>query len=132
MQSFKDAEGRQWMICVDPISIDLVQANQKVDLFEVEKPLGLDNPQDAIEWQLVGRPILFCRVMWDLLTERPDDVSFEDFARALRGEALAAARDALWESIVNFIPDPDERRVRKEGSVASTRCHYSLSSEIGS
>ena len=113
MQSFKDDKDRSWTISVDAVSVDIVQANHQVDLLEVEKMPAHDDPRDSVEFQLVGRPLLFCRVMWDLLIERPADVSFEDFARSLTGDTLQAARDALWADIVNFTPDPDVRRVRK-------------------
>lgn len=113
MKSFTDAENRQWTISVDPVSVDLVRSRCDVDLFEVGAVAQHDNPQDSVEWQLTGNPLLFCRVMWELLVDPPADIDFNSFARAIRSDALACARDALWDEIVNFTPDPEERRVRK-------------------
>jgi hypothetical protein len=112
MQSFKDAKDRTWTIAIDPISVDLVRSKHDVDLFEVGAVASHEDPQNLVEWQLNGNPLLFCRVMFELLVDRPADVTFEDFARQIKGDYLQAARNALWEEIVNFTPDPQERRVR--------------------
>lgn len=113
MESFKDAAGRQWTISIDPVSVDLVRSKHKVDLFEVGAVAQHEDPRDSVEFQLAGNPLLFCRVIFDLVVDRPNDVDFESFARQIRGDSLQAARQALWSEIVNFTPDPQERRVRQ-------------------
>ncbi len=113
MQSFDDATGRKWTIAIDPISVDLVRSKHEVDLFEVGAVANPDDPRNSVEWRLTGNPLLFCRVIFELVVDPPADVTFESFARQIKGDHLQAARDALWEEIVNVTPDPQERRVRK-------------------
>ncbi len=113
MQTFEDAQGRKWTISIDPINVDLVRSKHDVDLFEVGAVASQDDPRDSVEWQLTGNPLLLCRVLFDLVSDGPADETFESFARQIKGDALYAARDALWSEIVNFTPDPAERRVRQ-------------------
>ncbi len=113
MQSFEDASERKWTIAIDPISVDLVRSKHEVDLFEVGAVANPDDPRDSVEWQLTGNPLLFCRVLFELLVDREPAITFESFARQIKGDHLQAAHDALWDEIVNFTPDPGERRVRK-------------------
>mgnify|MGYP001202665231 CR=1 FL=1 len=113
MESFKDAAGRQWTISIDPVGVDLVRSRHKVDLFEVGAVAGHEGPRDSVEFQLAGNPLLFCHVVFELLVDRPEGLEFESFARQIRGDALQAAREALWSEIINFTPDPQERRVRQ-------------------
>ena len=113
MQTFEDAQGRKWTISIDPINVDLVRSKHDVDLFEVGAVASQDDPRDSVEWRLTGNPLLLCRVLFDLVVDGPADETFEFFARQLKGDSLQAARDALWAEIVNFTPDPAERRVRQ-------------------
>ena len=113
MQSFEDAKGRSWTILVEPIGVDAIKAEHGVDLFEVDIARTHADPADSVEARLKGNPLLLCRVLWGLRYEPPDDIAFEDFARALYGDTLQAATDALWDEIVNFTPDPQARQVRR-------------------
>ncbi len=113
MQTFEDSAGRKWTISIDPINVDLVRSKHDVDLFEVGAVASQDDPRDSVEWQLTGNPLLLCRVLFELVVDSPGDETFESFAREIKGDSLHAARDALWSEIVNFTPDPAERRVRQ-------------------
>ena len=113
MQTFEDAKGRKWTISIDPINVDLVRSKHDVDLFEVGAVASHNDPRDSVEWQLTGNPLLLCRVLFELIEDGPAGETFESFARQIKGDSLNAARDALWSEIVNFTPDPDERRVRQ-------------------
>src|ERR1043165_2163580 len=98
MHTFKDNAGRTWTVAINVDAIKRVRDLAKVDLVE------------SIEGKLLERLasdiILRCDVIYALIKPDADaqNVSDADFGRALFGDALDLATDALMEELVDFFP----------------------------
>lgn len=96
MPSFKDCNNKEWLVAVDG---PLVR--------EVRQELGVDLiASDASQFvRLQSDPILLVDVLWVLCREQAGDkVSARDFGRALKGDAIQFATDALLRAIADFFP----------------------------
>lgn len=102
MKSFKDNSGRTWNLSVDVSAIKRVRSLIDVDLLSIA-----DGKGKVLE-QLVDDPIVLCDVIYCLCKPEADakDVTDEDFGRAMGGDALGDATNALLEDLVNFFPKP--------------------------
>ncbi len=101
MRTFTDNAGREWRLSLNIAEAKRVRDSLAFDLFDVGtsiKRLSMD-------------PILLCDVIYVLCREQADErgVSDEDFGRAMAGDAIAAATDALLEEYVDFCPSPRDR-----------------------
>lgn len=104
MKSFADNAGRTWAVQVNVETIKRVQGLLDVNLLEV-----VDG--DLIE-RLVADPVLVCDVVYCVCKPEADkqDVSDEEFGRAMAGDAIHNAADALLAEIVDFFP-PAKRKI---------------------
>ena len=66
--------------------------------------------QQVLE-RLMVDPILLCDVVYVVCKGQADaeGISDEDFARAMAGDTIARAKQALVEDLVDFFPDPKDR-----------------------
>ena len=98
MAVFKDNAGREWVITLTVDSIKRVRSLLKVDL--VECVTG-----DLWE-RMVNDPVLVANTVYALAKSQADaaKVSDEDFGKAMFGEPLADALEALQEELVHFFP----------------------------
>jgi len=98
MAAFKDNAGREWVITVTVDSIKRVRSLLKVDL--VECVAG-----DLWE-RMVNDPVLVANTVYALAKPQADaaKVSDEDFGKAMFGEPLADALEALQDELVRFFP----------------------------
>ena len=104
MKSFADNAGRTWAVQVNVETIKRVQGLLDVNLLDV-----VDG--DLIE-RLVADPVLVCDVVYCVCKPEADkqNVSDEDFGRAMAGDAIHNAADALLAEIVDFFP-PAKRKL---------------------
>ena len=107
MKTFADNAGRTWTVA---INVDCIR--------RVKKLLDV-NLLDAIEGklieQLVSDPVLLCDVIYVICKPEADaqSVSDEEFGRAMAGDAIDAATNALLEELADFFPSGKRQVLRK-------------------
>lgn len=101
MKTFQDNAGRTWSIAVTVDAVKRVRDLLKEDLLDVENVLK----------RLLVDPILLCDVVYCVCKPQADleRISDVQFAQAMSGDAIAHAKTALVEELVNFSPDPRDR-----------------------
>lgn len=104
MKSFADNAGRTWAVQVNVETIKRVQGLLEVNLLDV-----VDG--DLIQ-RLISDPVLVCDVVYCVCKPEADKqgVSDEEFGRAMAGDAIHNAAEALLGEIVDFFP-PAKRRI---------------------
>lgn len=105
MRTFADNEGRQWAVDVNVGTVKRVRGLIGVDLLGV-----LDG---TLTQRLMRDPVLLCDVVYAVCKPQADasGVSDEDFGRAMAGDAIAGATDALLGAIVDFCQSPRDRAI---------------------
>ena len=113
MRSFKDTEGREWLVCVNVANVRAVKALVGPNLYELAGGESLNSLRD---------PITLCDVLFVVCREQCEKrgVSSEDFARALGGDALGDAQDALIDGLIDFFPRAPMREALRK-AVASAK-----------
>lgn len=102
MTAFKDTSGRTWTLALNVDALKRVRALCDVDLMDVVQDRG----------ELLGRlssdPVLLCDVIYAICKPDADakGASDEDFGRAMAGDAVDQATNALLEALVDFFPGP--------------------------
>ena len=98
MKTFTDNAARAWTIQVNVDALKRVKSLLEVDLME------------AVDGKLLQRmldePILLCDIIYALCKPQADaaGVTDEDFGRAMAGDAIDNATQALLEELVDFFP----------------------------
>ena len=108
MQTFRDNAGRTWAVSVDVAAIKRVRALAGFDLLSVVDGKAVD--------RLIADPVLLCDVLCAVCRPEAErlGVTDEDFGRAMAGDAIDHATQALLEELVSFCPNPrDRKRLRK-------------------
>lgn len=109
MKSFKDTEGREWVVEVHVTAIKRVQGLLGLDLYALVddgfKGLG----------ELLAHPVKLVDVIYVLCKPQADErgITDEDFGRAMRGDAIGAAADAFLEEYVDFFRGPQRAALRE-------------------
>lgn len=101
MKTFQDNAGRTWTVAVNVDAVKRVRDLLSEDLLDVENVLR----------RLMVDPILLCDVVYCVCKPQADAerIGDVDFARAMAGDAIARAKAALVEEVVNFSPDARDR-----------------------
>jgi len=101
MHSFTDTTNRTWTISITVDAVKRVRDLLEEDLLDVQQILE----------RLMVDPVLLCDVIYVVCKPQADaeGVSDEDFARAMAGDTIARAKQALVEDLVDFFPDPKDR-----------------------
>jgi len=110
MKQFTDNQGRAWNVEINVDAIKRVRGTCGVDL------LDASDKQKSLLTDLATDPVLLVDVIYVVCRLQADDrgVSDEDFGRAMAGDAIDRATEALLEEVVNFTPNPrDRERMRK-------------------
>jgi hypothetical protein len=96
--SFKDTEGREWVLRVDVNSVRSIRDKYKIDLQKVW------NSED--ERRRLDDVCTMIDVVHELCTEQAAkrSLSQDDFGAAMGGDAIDAARLALQNAILAFYP----------------------------
>lgn len=108
MQTFRDNAGRTWAVSVDVAAIKRVRALAGFDLLSVVDGKAVD--------RLIADPVLLCDVLCAVCRPEAErlGVTDEDFGRAMAGDAIEHATQALLEELISFCPNPrDRKRLRK-------------------
>lgn len=114
MPSFKDSNGREWMLRLDAPTIRAIRQSLDVNL------ASFDGPTFA---RLGSDPCLLVDVLWLMCREQaqPIGVTDEQFGRSLVADSLEAGSDALLEAIVDFSPSRRAKvlkeMIRKAGQI---------------
>jgi hypothetical protein len=105
MHTFADNVGRTWYVAVNVTTIRRVRAALDVDLYQL-----VDEGMQALG-RLVADPVRLADVLYVLCKDDADakNISDEDFGRALAGDAITSAAEALVEELVDFFPDERSR-----------------------
>jgi len=107
MKTFSDITGRSWTVTVN------------IDAIKRVKTLIGTNLLDAIEGklleQLIADPVLLCDILYCLCKPQADsqNVSDEDFGRAMAGDVIEAATTAFLEELADFFPSQKRLLLRK-------------------
>ena len=107
MKTFKDNEGRTWTVAVNIATVKRVKTLLSVNLL------------DAIEGKLIEKlatdPILLCDVIYVVCKPEADqnNITDEQFGKAMAGDAIEHATVALLEELVDFFPNAKRLVLRK-------------------
>ena len=107
MKLFKDNAGREWRISIDVAAVKRVRSLIGVDLMGILDGTLLE--------KLVSDPVLLCDVAYCLVKPDADakGVSDEEFGKAMGGDALEHAAQALLEELADFFPQKKRALLRK-------------------
>lgn len=107
MKTFTDTTGRTWTVAINVDAIRRVRALLEINL--------LDAVDGRLLERLVTDPILLCDILFALVKPEAEaqNVSDEDFGRALGGDVLDQATTALLEELVDFFPSGRRMVLRK-------------------
>ncbi len=103
MRTFTDNAGRTWTIAITVDAIRRVRATLDINLLEFV--------EGNLITKLIRDPVLLCDVIYVVCKQQSDErnVSDEDFGRAMAGDAIEHATQALLEELVDFSPSPKDR-----------------------
>lgn len=107
MKTFKDSAGRDWKVVIDTNAIKRARDTAGVDLVAIA------------DGDLYGRlhldPVLVCDVAYGVCQPEAESRKFarEDFNTVLVGDAIAGARTAILEDLVDFFPNPLRESLKK-------------------
>jgi len=103
MKQFTDTQGRSWTIEINVAALKRVKGLTGVDLMGV-----LDG--DLVQ-RFIGDPVLLCDVLYAVCKPQADkeNITDEDFGRAMAGDTIERATESLLDEIVSFCPNPRDR-----------------------
>ncbi|MCG3127387.1 MAG: hypothetical protein CHACPFDD_02247 [Phycisphaerae bacterium] len=99
MKTFNDNAGRTWTLAVNVDAIKRVEG-----LIEGVNLANLTHGDPPLLTRLETDIVLLCDVIFALVKPQADQlgVSDEEFGKAMGGDAIIAAHDALWEELNGF------------------------------
>jgi len=99
MKTFKDNAGRLWQVEITTDTVKRVHGLLGVHL-------AIETLSGDLMDRLVDDPVLLCDVLYAVCKPQADEagVSDEEFGRAMAGDVIAQATDALLEELVGFFP----------------------------
>lgn len=118
MASFKDINGREWLVQLDPITIYDVRAawckNERCShLSEDCNGFDLGAIDGTAMTRVMKDAVLLAKSLWVVCKEQGEKNSCPTeaaFCRAIRGNAINDARRALTAAIADFFPE-DQREL---------------------
>lgn len=116
MATFRDSNGKEWVVCLDAPTIRAVRQECKLDLADLEgKAYG----------RMVDDPVLLVDVLWIICRRQAQEagVTDEQFGRALIGDAIERATAAMLESIADFFPR-DQRELLLATAAANAKIRH--------
>jgi len=102
MRTFTDNAGRTWSVSLNVDALKRVRSLCDVDLMNVVQDNG------TLLARLADDPVLLCDVLYAVCREeaQAQGVTDVEFGRAMGGDAIAGAADALLQELVGFFPSP--------------------------
>lgn len=107
MATFKDQNGREWMLKLHAPLIAEVRKACNVDLASIE----------SFE-QLSRDPVLLVNVLWCCVRKQAGSTTDEQFGEALAGDAIERAVEALLAAFQDFCPASTRNLIAKAMSKA--------------
>jgi hypothetical protein len=108
MRSFVDTQSRRWTITVDVGAIRRVRALCGIDLLSIIafKEETQEANTDLLE-KLSSDPVLLVDVLYAICKPDADaqNISDEEFGRALSGDIIEDATHILLDEVVDFFPE---------------------------
>jgi len=103
MKTFVDNAGRTWTVVINVDAIKRVKALLDVNLLEIVEGTLIE--------KLMRDPVLLCDIVYAVCRPEADgkQISDEDFGRAMAGDAIEHATNALLGELVDFSPNPRDR-----------------------
>lgn len=108
MATFKDENGREWMVRVDVPAVKRLREHG-LDI------LGIFDDGFKPIAELADDPCRLVDSLWIVCQEQAekDGIGEEAFARRLFGDAIGDALNALVEAVADFFPNPKRRDALK-------------------
>lgn len=107
MKSFKDNEGREWLVSINVDTVKRVKSLIDVDLLDIGDGKLFerlcDNPITLVD-------VLYCVCFPQVQQRQLTDV---DFGKAMGGDAIDHATTALMESLIDFFPSRRRQVLQK-------------------
>lgn len=131
MKCFHDSAGRSWTLSVNVGTIKRVRALCNINLLDVIKLNEKQEVDMALLEQLSSDPVLLVDVLYAVCKEDADkqNISDEDFGRAMAGDAITEATNALIQDLVDFFPET-KRRILNKVLTASRRFEMEMNKRI--
>ncbi|RIK72124.1 MAG: hypothetical protein DCC68_26760 [Planctomycetota bacterium] len=106
MPSFKDTNGREWLVTLNVAQVKRVRERLGVNLADLQEGNLLTRLAD---------PVTLVDVLFVLVQPQADEnsVTDEQFAASLGGDTLSSASTALLEALCDFFPQPTRLMLRK-------------------
>ena len=103
MRQFKDNAGRTWTVDINVATLKRVRGLTGVDLMQVIEGTLIE--------KLIRDPVLLCDVVYAVCKPEADaaKVSDEEFGKAMAGDAIEAATQAVLDELISFCPSPRDR-----------------------
>ncbi len=110
MKTFTDNAGRTWTVTINVDAIKRVRTLVQVNLLDV-----LDDGCKLLA-ELHDDPVLLVDVLYCVCKPEADtqNVSDEEFGRAMSGDAILQASTALLEELSDFFPNARQRAAMKD------------------
>src|SRR5690606_9108344 len=124
MASFTDATGRTWAVNIDVTTIRRLRSALDVNLLDMVEDEG------KLLAQLLTDPVLLVDMIYVICKPQADqhNLTDEDFGRALVGDAIDRATDALLEALSAFFPSQRGALLRR--LVEKTRQTMALAYQV--
>jgi hypothetical protein len=107
MATFKDAKGRDWLLAINVLSAGRVRKATNVDLYRL-----LEDEMKGLR-ELFDNVYVLANVAFELCRSQREEVTAEDFAGAMNGDALMEIQRALCDAIVEITPTKKRDNARK-------------------
>lgn len=130
MPSFKDNKGRSWLVELDAPTVQKIRRDTCGISGCRHRPLTNSQCEGVDLWDLSGKSfqkmdfdtVLMVDVLWLICEEQAiaRDISEMDFAKALRGEVLPEATNAMLKASVESL-DPTKRRFLERAAATRHR-----------
>jgi len=103
MRQFKDNAGRTWTVDINVATLKRVRGLTGVDLMQVIEGTLIE--------KLIRDPVLLCDVVYAVCKPEADaaKVSDEEFGKAMAGDAIESATQAVLDELISFCPSPRDR-----------------------
>ena len=106
MRQFKDnfgGAGRTWTVDINVATLKRVRGLTGVDLMQVIEGTLIE--------KFIRDPVLLCDVVYAICKPEADaaKISDEEFGKAMAGDAIEAATQAVLDELISFCPSPRDR-----------------------
>jgi hypothetical protein len=104
MRTFKDSTGREWQVVINTNAIKRAKDTAGVNLVEIADA----DAGSRLYGRMLLDPVLVVDIAYGVCKPETDTRKFsrEDFNAVLVGDAIAEARQAILEDLVDFFPNP--------------------------